>query len=173
MVFTAHSPPTGGTIFSKQAAKYSMMDNYRDRENERISGTMQQTGLDRNSSQPVLSVNGQHKMNSGRSNMYLPEIFKTFLDKHPDLAEAYRKVGDMASDAGPIDKKTQHLVQLGTAIGLCSKGAVRSHARRALEAGAKDEEILQVVLLSMTLVGFPSMIASYGWVNEVLSVGKG
>ena len=105
--------------------------------------------------------------------MYLPAIFKTFLDKHPDLAEAYRKVGDMASDAGPIDKKTQHLVQLGTAIGLCSQGAVRSHARRALEAGASNEEVLQVVLLSMTLVGFPSMIASYGWVNEVLSAGKG
>jgi alkylhydroperoxidase/carboxymuconolactone decarboxylase family protein YurZ len=104
--------------------------------------------------------------------MYLPEIFKTFLNKHPDLAEAYRKVGDMASDAGPIDKKAQHLIQLGTAIGLCSKGAVRSHARRALEAGATHEEILQVVLLSMTLVGFPAMIAAYGWVAEVLSAGN-
>ncbi len=105
--------------------------------------------------------------------MYLPEIFKTFLNKHQDLAEAYRKVGDMASNAGPMDKKTQHLVQLGTAIGLCSQGAVRSHARRALEAGATQEEILQVVLLSMTLVGFPAMIASYGWVNEVMAATKG
>ena len=98
--------------------------------------------------------------------MYLPEIFKTFLDKHPDLAEAYRTVGDLASNSGPIDKKTQHLIQLGTAIGLCSKGAVRSHARRALDAGATDKEVFQVVLLSMTLVGFPAMIAAYGWVNE-------
>jgi 4-carboxymuconolactone decarboxylase len=101
--------------------------------------------------------------------MYLPEIFKTFLDKHPDLAEAYRTVGDLASNSGPIDKKTQHLIQLGTAIGLCSKGAVRSHARRALDAGATDKEVFQVVLLSMTLVGFPAMIAAYGWVNEVLA----
>ena len=101
--------------------------------------------------------------------MYLPEIFKTFLDKHPDLAEAYRTVGDLASNCGPIDKKTQHLIQLGTAIGLCSKGAVRSHARRALDAGATDKEVFQVVLLSMTLVGFPAMIAAYGWVNEVLA----
>jgi len=104
--------------------------------------------------------------------MYLPEIFKTFLDKYPELADAYRKVGDMTSDAGPMDKKTQHLVQLGIAIGLCSKGAVRSHARRAVETGATDKEIIQVVLLSMTLVGFPAMIASYGWVNEVLTAGK-
>jgi 4-carboxymuconolactone decarboxylase len=101
--------------------------------------------------------------------MYLPEIFKTFLDKHPDLAEAYRTVGDLASNSGPIDKKTQHLIQLGTAIGLCSKGAVRSHARRALDSGATDKEVFQVVLLSMTLVGFPAMIAAYGWVNEVLT----
>lgn len=103
--------------------------------------------------------------------MYLPEIFTTFLDEHPELAEAYRNVGDLASDAGPIDKKTQHLIQLGTAIGLCSKGAVRSHARRALDAGATDKEILQIVLLSMTLVGFPAMIASYGWVSEVIKAG--
>jgi len=101
--------------------------------------------------------------------MYLPEIFKTFLDKHPDLADAYRTVGDLASNAGPIDKKTQHLIQLGMAIGLCSKGAVRSHARRAIDAGATDKEVFQVVLLSMTLVGFPAMIAAYGWVNEVLA----
>ncbi|MBI4961952.1 MAG: carboxymuconolactone decarboxylase family protein [Desulfomonile tiedjei] len=104
--------------------------------------------------------------------MYLPEIFKEFLDKHPEIAQAYRNVGDLASDAGPIDRKTQHLIQLGTAIGLCSKGAVRSHARRALDAGATDKEVLQVVLLSMTLVGFPAMIASYGWVNEVLAAGR-
>ncbi len=101
--------------------------------------------------------------------MYLPEIFKTFLEKHQDIADAYRKVGDLCSQAGPIDLKTQHLIQLGVSIGANSKGAVRSHARRALDAGASGEEVMQAVLLSGSIVGFPAMIAAYGWVQEVLS----
>jgi 4-carboxymuconolactone decarboxylase len=101
--------------------------------------------------------------------MYLPEIFKRFMEQHPQICEAYRKVGDMCSDVGPIGTKDQHLIQLGTSIGAGSKGAVRSHARRALDAGATKEEVKQVVLLSMTIIGFPAMIAAYGWVEEVLS----
>ena len=101
--------------------------------------------------------------------MYLPEIFKTFLEKHQDIADAYRKVGDLCSQAGPIDLKTQHLIQLGVSIGASSKGAVRSHARRALDTGASGEEVMQAVLLSGSIVGFPAMIAAYGWVQEVLS----
>ncbi len=103
--------------------------------------------------------------------MYLPEIFKTFLEKHQDIADAYRKVGELCSQAGPIDLKTQHLIQLGVSIGASSKGAVRSHARRALDAGASDGEVMQTVLLSGSIVGFPAMIAAYGWVEEVLSAG--
>ena len=101
--------------------------------------------------------------------MYLPDIFKRFTEQNPKICEAYRKVGELASETGPIGAKDQHLIQLGTSIGVGSKGAVRSHARRAMEAGATKEVVLQVVLLSMTIIGFPAMIAAYGWVEEVLS----
>jgi alkylhydroperoxidase/carboxymuconolactone decarboxylase family protein YurZ len=101
--------------------------------------------------------------------MYLPEIFKTFQSKYPEVLDAYRKVGDLSSQAGPLNPKTQHLIQLGVSIGLASPGGVRSHARRALDVGATDEEVLQTVLVSSTLVGFPSMIAAFGWVREVLT----
>jgi 4-carboxymuconolactone decarboxylase len=102
--------------------------------------------------------------------MYLPEIFKKFMEKHSEIADAYRKVGDLCTEAGPIDLKTQHLIQLGISIGTASKGGVRSHARRALDFGATNEEITQTVLMSMTIVGFPAMIAAYGWIDELLSV---
>ena len=101
--------------------------------------------------------------------MYLPEIFKMFLEEHTQIANMLHKIGDFCSLAGPIDQKSQHLIQLGISIGAESKGAVRSHARRALESGASPEEVMQTVLLSVTIVGFPAMIAAYGWVKEVLS----
>ncbi|MBI5568645.1 MAG: carboxymuconolactone decarboxylase family protein [Desulfomonile tiedjei] len=104
--------------------------------------------------------------------MYLPRIFKTFMERHRELTEAQLKAGELASQAGPLDQKAQHLVQLGIAVGLGSQGGVRSHARRALGAGATREEIQQVVLLATTMVGFPLMIAAYGWIEEVLTTAK-
>lgn len=101
--------------------------------------------------------------------MYLPDIFEKFTDKHKDIADAMQTVGDLSAQAGPLDEKTRHLIQLGISIGAESKGGVRSHARRALAAGASPEDLVQTVLLSTTTVGFPAMIASYGWLEEVLS----
>ena len=100
--------------------------------------------------------------------MYLPEIFKQFTRDHKEIADTLERVGDLCSEAGPIEGKHRHLIQLGVAVGAESKGAVRSHARRALQAGASAEEVEQAVLLAVSLVGFPAMIASYGWVKEVL-----
>lgn len=104
--------------------------------------------------------------------MYLPEIFRQFTRDHKEIADSLERVGELCSKAGPIEPKYRHLIQLGAAVGAESKGAVRSHARRALQAGASAAEIEQVVLLAVSLVGFPAMIASYGWVREVLEADK-
>jgi len=37
--------------------------------------------------------------------------------------------------------------------------------------GISDEEIHQVVLLSLTTIGFPKMIAAFNWVNEAFEEG--
>jgi 4-carboxymuconolactone decarboxylase len=102
--------------------------------------------------------------------MYLPDIFKTFVERHEEVSTALRQVGELCSQAGPLDAKSLHLIQLGISLGIGSKGAVRSHARRALDAGASREEITQAVLASTTIVGFPAMIAAYGWIEELFSV---
>lgn len=99
--------------------------------------------------------------------MYLPDIFKSFMEEYPEIGQAQQKVGEICAQTGPISRKEQHLIQLGISIGVGSKGGVRSHARRALEAGATKEEVAQAVLLSVTIVGFPAMIAAYGWVAEL------
>jgi 4-carboxymuconolactone decarboxylase len=101
--------------------------------------------------------------------MYLPDIFKTFVERHRSISEALLKVGELCSQAGPMDQVTQHLIQMGIAVGAGSQGGVRSHARRALDAGATKEQVLQTVLLSSTIVGFPAMIAAYGWLEELIS----
>jgi alkylhydroperoxidase/carboxymuconolactone decarboxylase family protein YurZ len=67
-----------------------------------------------------------------------------------------------------LDARTQRLVKLGIAVGAVSKGAVRSNARKALTEGATPEEIRQVAVLAVTTAGFPTAVASYAWIDEVL-----
>jgi alkylhydroperoxidase/carboxymuconolactone decarboxylase family protein YurZ len=100
--------------------------------------------------------------------MYLPKIYEKFSSKFPEVLKDYQQLGKTCRESGPLEKKYQDLANLGIAIGANSRGAVMSHTRKALESGASQEEIAHVVLLSLTTIGFPNMIAAMGWVNEVL-----
>ena len=101
--------------------------------------------------------------------MYLPETYQFFSEKFPDVMKDYEQLGKACRSAGPLEKKLQHLVKLGIAIGADSRGAVMSHTRKALAEEATEEEITHVVLLSLTTTGFPNMMAAMGWVSEVLA----
>jgi len=87
---------------------------------------------------------------------------------YPDIAKAYDDLALKIHHSGPLDEKARRLVKLGVAIGLQSEGGVRSHARRALENGVTVEELRQAVLLAFTTAGYPIMIASSKWVEEVI-----
>ncbi|MGA7146497.1 MAG: carboxymuconolactone decarboxylase family protein [Desulfobacterales bacterium] len=100
--------------------------------------------------------------------MYLPKTYEDFKKKFPKIFEDYRQLGKSCRKEGPLNEKCQDLVKLGIAIGANSRGAVMSSIRKALASGATPEEILHVVLLSLTTTGFPNMIAAMGWADEVL-----
>jgi alkylhydroperoxidase/carboxymuconolactone decarboxylase family protein YurZ len=70
--------------------------------------------------------------------------------------------------SGPLDDRTRRLVKLGIAVGINSEGAVRSHARRALDEGVSPEELRHAVLLGLTTIGFPEMNAALKWVDTVI-----
>ena len=99
--------------------------------------------------------------------MYLPKIYEKFSSKFPEVFKDYQKLGKTCRESGPLEEKYQNLANLGIAIGASSRGAVMSQTRKALESGASQEEIVHVVLLSLTTIGFPNMIAALGWVDEV------
>jgi AhpD family alkylhydroperoxidase len=74
---------------------------------------------------------------------------------------------------GPLDEKTSHLIQLAAAAAIRSEGAVHSHVRRALKAGAKPEEIYHSVILLTSTIGFPNTSAAMSWVYDILGEEKG
>ncbi len=99
---------------------------------------------------------------------YLPSPYKRFVKNHPSLAKLYEELAAACHEAGPLPDKSRRLIKLGIAMGQNSEGAVKSHARQALEMGVTVEEIRHAVVLSMTTIGFPAMIAASEWVEEVL-----
>jgi len=98
----------------------------------------------------------------------LPGPFMRLKQDYPKVAEAYERFGEACFDAGPLDRKTAELVKLACAMGAGSEGAVHSHARRALQAGAKPDELRHAAILGFTTIGFPNGMAGLTWVEDVL-----
>jgi 4-carboxymuconolactone decarboxylase len=107
-------------------------------------------------------------MSSKSPKSSLPTRYTKFQKAFPAVATALEQLGVSLENAGPLDAKTAELIRLAIAIGGRSEGAVHSHTRRALEAGATPDEIRHTVLLAMTGIGFPSAMAAMSWVDDVL-----
>jgi alkylhydroperoxidase/carboxymuconolactone decarboxylase family protein YurZ len=99
----------------------------------------------------------------------LPSFYSAFREAHPGVAKAYEALGDAARAAGPLSARDAALVKLALAAGARIEGAIHSHCRRALEAGASPEELRHVGLLAITTLGFPSAMAVRAAIEDVLT----
>ncbi len=87
-------------------------------------------------------------------------------EKFPTVLAAVENLGQTVHDAGPIDRKTAELIQLAAAAATQSTGSVRTHARKAGDAGASREEIEHALLLLISTIGFPRVAAALAWIRE-------
>jgi AhpD family alkylhydroperoxidase len=90
---------------------------------------------------------------------------------HGKFMDALEQLGEALRQEGPLDDKTSHLIQMAAAAAIRSEGSVHSHARRALKAGAKPEEIYHAIILLTSTIGFPTTSAALSWVHDVLKHG--
>ncbi len=96
-----------------------------------------------------------------------PKTFKTVRERHKKLIEALDELGKAAKHEGPIMEKNAQLIQLAAAS-IHSEGAVHSHVRRALAAGAAPEEIYHAIVLLTSTIGFPTVVAALCWADDVI-----
>lgn len=101
----------------------------------------------------------------------IPGWYQEQRRKHPAVIKAYEALGEACRKAGPLGGKEAALVKLGIAIGARLEGAVHSHTRRSVEAGATLDDCRHVVLLATTTIGFPAMMAALSWVEDVAKEG--
>ncbi len=98
----------------------------------------------------------------------IPRRFVEFTDEYPEIARAYEQLGAACHLAGPLPKKERALIKLAISIGAWLEGAVHSHVRKALEAGASPAEIRHTALLALPTIGFPSTMAVLTWIDDIL-----
>jgi alkylhydroperoxidase/carboxymuconolactone decarboxylase family protein YurZ len=101
--------------------------------------------------------------------MPVPSFYSEFRVDHPVVAAAYETLGDATRAAGPLGPAEAELVKLALAAGARLEGAVHSHARRALEAGATPEQLRHLALLAITTLGFPAAMATRAQIEDVLA----
>ncbi len=97
-----------------------------------------------------------------------PKNYRKIQDKFPEVMNAHEEAGRLCKEAGPLDAKTCNLIQLAACVALRSEGGVHSHARRAIEAGASKDEVLQTIALLINTVGFPTTAAAFSWVGDLV-----
>ncbi|BCJ76907.1 hypothetical protein CS0771_64510 [Catellatospora sp. IY07-71] len=98
---------------------------------------------------------------------YLPSVYKQFLNRFPEVAQAQGALARAVDQRSPFDERTDRLIKLALAIGAEAQGAVRSNVRKALQHGATTDEVRAVALAAITTCGFPTAIAALGWIEDV------
>ena len=99
----------------------------------------------------------------------LPPAFRQLAADYPAVHQAYEALAKTAHESGPLDDRTRLLIKLAIAVGGRLEGAVRSHVSQAKEAGITEAEIDHVILLSLTTIGLPSMVAARTWMKAALA----
>jgi alkylhydroperoxidase/carboxymuconolactone decarboxylase family protein YurZ len=94
--------------------------------------------------------------------------YQKIKERYPDFLSAVESLGKATKKEGPIDEKTAHLVQLAAAAAIRSEGAVHSHTRRAIDAGAQADEIYHAIILLTSTIGFPNVVAALSWADDVI-----
>ena len=99
----------------------------------------------------------------------VPVRFQEFVKKYPKIATAYESLAGECRRSGPLSERDQALVKLGIAEGSQTEGSVHSHVRKALDIGLQPDEIRHAILLAVTSIGFPKMMASLTWAEDILN----
>lgn len=100
--------------------------------------------------------------------MALPQVYRDLAKDHPEVIKRYEALGDAVRAAGPLDGKSIALVKVALALAAELEGGTHSAVRKALGAGCTREELLHVVLLATTTLGFPAMMRARSWILDVV-----
>lgn len=89
------------------------------------------------------------------------------------VADAHSTLVRAAAEGGPLDERTRELILLGAFTVARQEGGFKSHARRALQAGATPDEVRQAAVLCLSNVASVEIVAdALLWAGEVIGAAE-
>ncbi len=81
--------------------------------------------------------------------------FRKYKEYKPEAGEKFQEFLDASLKTGVLDLKTKELIVVGIAVALRCEPCIVLHIKKALEAGAKPEEIADAIGLAILMGGGP------------------
>lgn len=98
-----------------------------------------------------------------------PKFYEQFVKKYPQVAGKYEELGDAVHGLGPLNDRDRALIKLAISGSHLYSSAFKAHIRKAVASGITRDEIEHLVLLFLPTVGFPSMMAAMGILDEQMA----
>ncbi len=108
---------------------------------------------------------------SNRTDARMPEppgAYKKLASAYPEVSSAYEALAEAVRKAGPLTEREIALVKLAFSVAARLEGGTHAHTRKSLGIGIEPDALRQVAILSAPTIGWPAMMASLGWVEDVL-----
>lgn len=101
-----------------------------------------------------------------------PKFYKQFIKKYPVIGSKYEELGEAVHNQGPLNERERALIKLAISGSHLYQSAFKAHVRKAVAAGVTRDEIEHLVLLMLPTVGFPTMMAVMGIMEEQFEKNK-
>ncbi len=88
------------------------------------------------------------------------ECFKFLTKKKKDPMKKFKAFMDSVLEEGALDTKTKELIALGIGISARCKYCISLHTKKALDAGATEDEITEVATVATLMGGGPALAYS-------------
>jgi alkylhydroperoxidase/carboxymuconolactone decarboxylase family protein YurZ len=102
-----------------------------------------------------------------------PGSLEVLRNHAPDVAQSFVAMRTAIEAAGPLDAKTRALIICGGFAATSNAAGLRSWCRRAIEAGAGRDELVQTVLLALGFTqGIAPVAEALSWVDDAFADTK-
>lgn len=85
-------------------------------------------------------------------------LMNDFIKENPKVIASFMEYTEKASCTGHLSNKIKELIALAISIATHCDPCIAYHTKKALEAGVKSEELIEVINVCIVMGGGPSMM---------------
>jgi 4-carboxymuconolactone decarboxylase len=96
----------------------------------------------------------------------LPSTLRKFIERNPKIWESHEALGLACRKAGPLSNKNIEFIKMAITASQMLETPFKTHARKAAEAGPSRDEMEQVVIQMLPIMGLGRTMMAAKWLEE-------